>query len=171
MKRQNPTPRNVWNKYKFTDDRGITLIVVLMLMVILLSVIGAGLMFSGINTKIAMHYRTGTKAFNASDIGINAVVTLVSDAPAFPPPITFFPLGGNLCYRFGYRDGSVPSTIPVITTKEGFALGSGSGSNSGSHDFYQYTIAVTGTFSTGACPSLGNETVARVVEARAEFAK
>ena len=79
MDRQSPKRRSV--KSKLTDDRGITLIVVLMVMVILLSVIGAGLMFSGINTKIAMNYRTGTRAFNAADIGITTVATLVSNPP------------------------------------------------------------------------------------------
>ena len=44
---------------------------------------------------------------------------------------------------------------------------SGEGSNAGGYAFYQYPIAVTGTYSTGACPSLGNETAARVVEAQA----
>jgi hypothetical protein len=156
-------------KSRLTDDRGITLIVVLMIMVILLSVIGAGLMFSGINTKIAMNYRTGTNAFNAADIGITAVATLVSSPPSFPPPATVFALGSNLCYRFGYRDGSVPSVIPVIKSKAGFSLASGSGSNSGGFVVHQYPIAVTGTYSIGACPSLGNETAARVVEAQAEF--
>lgn len=172
MKRQNLTPRNVWNKYKFTDDRGITLIVVLMLMVILLSVIGAGLMFSGINTKIAMNYRTGTQAFNAADIGITAVATLVSNSPSpFPAPTTSFPLGSNLCYRFGYRNPTTDPLIPspVITISPGFSLTSGEGSNTSGYSFYQYKIAVTGTYSTGACPSLGNETAARVIEAQALY--
>jgi PilX N-terminal len=156
-------------KSKVADDRGITLIVVLMIMVILLSVIGAGLMFSGINTKIAMNYRTGTKAFNAADIGINTVATLVSNPPNFPANTTSFALGSNLCYRFGYRDGSVPSTTPVIKSTGGFSLRSGEGSNAGGYAFYQYPIAVTGIYSTGACPSLGNETAARVVEAQALY--
>lgn len=156
-------------KSKVADVRGITLVVVLMIMVILLSVIGTGLMFSGINTKIAMNYRTGTMAFNAADIGITTVATLVSSPPNFPANTTAFALGSNLCYRFGYRNGSVPSTTPVIKSKAGFSLGSGSGSNAGGFVVHQYPIAVTGTYNTGACPSLGNETAARVVEAQAEF--
>jgi hypothetical protein len=155
-------------KSKLQDDRGITLIVVLMVMVILLSVVGAGLMFSGINTKIAMNYRTGSKAFNAADIGITAIATTVSLNPSFST--TAVALGNSLCYRFGYRDGTVPSINPVVKSSTGYSLGSGTGYNPSGYAFYQYPIAVTGTYSTGSsCPSLGNETAARVVEAQAMF--
>ena len=155
-------------QYKLTGDRGITLIVVLMVMAILLSVIGAGLMFSGINTKIAMNYRTGTKAFNAADIGITAVATTVSLNPSFST--TAVSLGNSLCYRFGYRDGTVPSTNPVVKPVAGYTLNSGTGYNTSGYSFYQYPIVVTGTYSTGSsCPSVGNETAARVVEAQAMY--
>jgi Tfp pilus assembly protein PilX len=59
-------------KSKLRDSQGITLVVVLMVMAILLSVVGAGLLFSGINTKITGNYQTGTRAFYAADIGINS---------------------------------------------------------------------------------------------------
>ncbi len=153
---------------KLENEHGITLIVVLMVMAILLSVIGAGLLFSGINTKVAMNYRTGSKAFNAADIGITAVATTVSLSPSFTT--TAVALGNSLCYRFGYRDGSVPSTSPTIKHGAGFSLGSGTGYNISGYAFYQYPIAVTGTYSTGStCPSLGNENAARVVEAQAMY--
>ena len=47
-------------KSKLRDSQGITLVVVLMVMAILLSVVGAGLLFSGINTKISGNYQTGS---------------------------------------------------------------------------------------------------------------
>ena len=166
MKRQVLKAKSL--KSKLRNERGITLIVVLMVMVILLSVVGAGLMFSGINTKIAMNYRTGTQAFNAADIGITAVATTVSLNPAFAT--TAVPLGNSLCYRFGYRDGTVPSTNPVIKSSAGYSLNSGTGYNTSGYAFYRYPIVVTGTYSTGSsCPSLGNETAARVVEAQAMY--
>ena len=59
-------------KSKLRDSQGITLVVVLMVMAILLSVVGAGLLFSGINMKISGNYQTGARAFYAADIGINA---------------------------------------------------------------------------------------------------
>lgn len=156
-------------KSKLQDNRGITLIVVLMVMVILLSVVGAGLLFSGINTKIAMNYRTGTKAFNAADIGITAIASTVTVGGVTPVGPTA--LGSNLCYRSGYRDPSVTvSTSPVIKSSAGYSLGTGTGYNASGYAFYQYPIAVTGSYITGSsCPAAGAETAARVVEAQAMF--
>ena len=54
------TQREERMKARLNNNRGISLVVVLMVMAILLTVIGAGLIFSGINTKVAMNYRTGT---------------------------------------------------------------------------------------------------------------
>jgi hypothetical protein len=166
---QGQTQRNrIRSKSPLVDERGITLIVVLMVMAILLSVIGAGLLFSGVNTKIAMNYRTGNQAFNAADIGITAVATAVTVNPSFST--TAVSLGNHLCYRFGYRDGSVPSTTPIVKSGTGFSLGSGTGYNTSGYAFYQYPIAVTGTYSTASgCPSIGNENAARVVEAQAMY--
>jgi hypothetical protein len=156
-------------KSRLQDDRGITLIVVLMVMAILLSVVGAGLLFSGINTKIAMNYRTGTKAFNAADIGITAIASTVTVGGITPVGPTA--LGSNLCYRSGYRDPSVVvSTAPVIKSSAGYSLGSGTGYNASGYAFYQYPIAVTGSYITGSsCPAAGAETAARVVEAQAMY--
>jgi len=150
------------------NNRGITLVVVLMTMAILLTVIGAGLMFSGINTKIAMNYRTGTRAFNAADIGINAVVAII--APSVTPSSTPVSLGNNVCYRYGKRDGTVPSLQPVAKSTAGYSLGVGTGYNTSGYASYQYQINVTGTYNLGSsCPSVGNETGAREVEAQAMY--
>ena len=94
-------------KFKLKDNQGITLVVVLMVMAILLSVIGAGLLFSGINTKITANYQLGTRAFYAADMGINALASAIT--PGSSPSSTAVPLGNNICYRFGKRDGTVPS--------------------------------------------------------------
>jgi Tfp pilus assembly protein PilX len=155
-------------KSKLRDSQGITLVVVLMVMAILLSVVGAGLLFSGINTKITGNYQTGTRAFYAADIGINAVASAVT--PGSSPSSTPVSLGNNVCYRFGKRDGTVPSFQPAIKSGTGFSLGSGTGYNASGYSFYQYQINVTGTFNPGTnCPSVGNETAAREIEAQAMY--
>jgi Tfp pilus assembly protein PilX len=153
---------------KWLDDQGITLVVVLMVMVILLSVVGAGLLFSGINTKITTNYQTGARAFYAADIGISAIATALT--PGSSPSSTPVSLGNNSCYRFGKRDGTIPSLQPAIKSGTGFSIGSGTGYNASGYSFYQYQINVTGTFSPGAsCPAVGSETAAREVEAQATY--
>ncbi len=155
-------------KARLNNTQGISLVVVLMVMAILLTVIGAGLIFSGINTKVAMNYRTGTRAFNAADTGMLAIALSVT--PGVTPSSTPVTLGNNLCYRFGKRDGTVLTPTPVVKSAAGFSLGSGTGYNSSGYNFYQYTLNVTGTYSTGStCPSLGNETAAREVEGLALY--
>jgi Tfp pilus assembly protein PilX len=155
-------------KSKLRDSQGITLVVVLMVMAILLSVVGAGLLFSGINTKITGNYQTGTRAFYAADIGINALASAIT--PGSSPSSTSVSLGNNICYRFGKRDGTVPSFQPTVKSGAGFSLGSGTGYNASGYSFYQYQINVTGTFSPAtSCPSVGTETAAREVEAQATY--
>jgi Tfp pilus assembly protein PilX len=155
-------------KAKVLNDQGITLVVVLMVMAILLSVVGAGLLFSGINTKISGNYQTGARAFYAADIGLNAIVITLT--PSSSPSSTAVSLGNNVCYRFGKRDGTVPSFQPAIKSGAGFSLGSGTGYNASGYSFYQYQINVTGTFSPGtSCPSVGTEIAAREVEAQTTY--
>jgi hypothetical protein len=155
-------------KSKLLEDQGITLVVVLMVMAILLSVVGAGLLFSGINTKIISNYQTGTRAFYAADMGITAVASTLT--PGSSPSSTPVSLGNNVCYRFGKRDGTIPSLQPTIKSGAGFSLGSGTGYNASGYSFYQYQINVTGTFSPEvSCPTVGAETAAREVEAQATY--
>src|SRR5918992_2575573 len=47
---------------RLRSESGITLVVVLLMMAILLSIIGAGLLFSSVNTKITVNYQRGTRA-------------------------------------------------------------------------------------------------------------
>ncbi len=158
-------------KSPLCDERGISLVVVLLVMAILVSLVGAGLLFSGINTKVAMNYRTGARAFYAADVGINSIasaLTLSSTFSSSPKPIPQ-PSGssGTLCYRFGKRDGTVPAPQPVLKTNPGYSLGSGMGYNTSGYSFYQFQLNVTGAYSTGvSCPSVGSETAAREVEAQ-----
>jgi len=52
------------------NNQGVALVVVLALMVILLSIAGAGLLFSGLNLKTASSFNTGTAAVHVADVGI-----------------------------------------------------------------------------------------------------
>lgn len=155
-------------KARLDNNQGISLVVVLMVMAILLTVIGAGLIFSGINTKVAMNYRTGIRAFNAADTGMLAIALSVT--PGAIPSSTPISLASNLCYRFGKRDGTLPSMTPTMKSEVGYSLGSGTGYNVSGYSFYQYQVNVTGTYNTtSTCPSVGNETAAREVEALALY--
>jgi hypothetical protein len=161
-------------KSPLANDRGISLIIVLMVMAILLSIVGAGLLFSGINTKVAMNYRTGTRAFYAADVGITSITTALTSTPTFSATSQIVPQpsgsSGTLCYRFGKRDGTVPTPQPTIKSNPGYSLGSGTGYSTSGYSFYQYQINVTGTYSVGSgCPAVGAETGAREVEAQAQY--
>ena len=166
MKYQKRLDENMMTKFR--DERGISLVVVLMIMTILLSVIGGGLLFSGINTRITSNYRTGTTAFYAADTGINAIASAITAAATFSA--TAVSLGSNLCYRYGRRDGTLPSSTPIETSRPGYNIARGTGYNAAGYSDYRYQLNVTGTFNPGTtCPSVGSETAAREVEGQATF--
>src|SRR5438309_7594628 len=52
------------------NERGFTLAIVLMMMVVLLSITGAGLLFSSLNLKASANLKGGTAALQAADAGI-----------------------------------------------------------------------------------------------------
>ena len=123
-----------------------------MVMAILLTVIGAGLIFSGINTKVAANYRTGTRAFNAADTGMLAIALSVT--PGTTPSSTPVTLGNNLCYRFGKRRRHPAIHDTNSEDPRWLFVGSGTSNyNNSGYAFYQYQVNVTGTFSTAVtCP-------------------
>jgi hypothetical protein len=162
------------NRAKVSDNAGITLVVVLMIMAILLSVIGAGLLFSGINTKITVNYQQGTSAFYAADAGLGEAVSLLSADQAAVEAITINPPrdlngDGRLRYRGGLRTS--PPTTPVaqyVGTRAGTGDSLGSGlpgyNESNGYSYYQYQLNVTGTYQVS-----GTELAGRTVEAQALF--
>jgi Tfp pilus assembly protein PilX len=152
---------------KLKDNKGITLVVVLMLMAILLSVIGAGLLFSSINTKITGSYQSGTRAFYAADAGIGQAITQLSANPttslaAFGP----VDIGNGLKYRSGNRTAATPQPMQFMGTRQGtgYSLNTGTGYNTSGYSFYQYQINVTGTYEVA-----GTEVAGREVESQALF--
>ena len=154
-------------KSKLTNDRGITLVVVLIVMVILLSVIGGGLLFSGINTKITANYQTGTKAFYAADTGISAALNQLALDPTTSTAALSQNMGGGLAYRSGHRTDTTPQPLVFlrVQSQPGYSLGSGTGYNPSGYSFYEYQMNVTGTYTT----AYGTELAGREVEAIATY--
>jgi|SRR5512143_657045 len=154
-------------KSKLQDNRGITLVVVLVVMVILLSVIGAGLLFSGINTKITANYQTGTKAFYAADTGISAALNQLALDPATSTAALSKNIGGGLAYRSGHRTDTTPQPLQFLRTQSqsGYTLNSGTGYNTSGYKFYEYQMNVTGTYTT----AYGTELAGREIEAIAAY--
>ena len=154
-------------KSKLTNDRGITLVVVLIVMVILLSVIGGGLLFSGINTKITANYQTGTKAFYAADTGISAALNQLALDPTTSTAALSQNMGGGLAYRSGHRSDTTPQPLVFlrVQSQPGYSLGSGTGYNPSGYSFYEYQMNVTGTYTT----AYGTELAGREVEAIATY--
>jgi len=150
-----------------SNDRGISLVVVLMVMAILLSVTGGALLFSGINTKMTANYQSGTKAFNAADTGINAGISRLTLDQITSTAAFSMNLGGGLGYRSGHRTDSSAQPLQFIglQTQPGYSLGSGTGYNSSGYSFYEYQINVTGTYTT----AVGTELAGREIEAVAEY--
>jgi hypothetical protein len=154
---------------KLGNERGITLLVVLMVMVIMLSVVGAGLLFSGVNTKITANYQTGTKAFYAADVGVSAALTqLTLDTNTATAAFSgTMGTATGLAYRSGRRNDPGPQPLQLLRTRTqpGYSLGSGSGSNSAGYSFYEYQVNVTGTYTAAN----GTELAGREIEAIATY--
>jgi hypothetical protein len=155
---------------KLRNEKGITLVVVLMTMAILLSVIGAGLLFSGVNTKITGNYQQGTRAFYAADAGLGEAVSLLSGNQTAVEAITISrDLNGD--GRLRYRGGGRTTPGPVAQF-DGTRVGTGDTISSGTpgynessgYSYYQYQLSVTGTYEVGA-----TELAGRSVQAQALF--
>ena len=155
---------------KLRDNKGLTLVVVLMTMAILLTVIGAGLLFSGINTKITGNYHHGTRAFYAADAGLGEAVSLLSANQSAVEAITVtrdLNGDGKLKYRGGSR--TIPGPVAqFVGTRAGTGDSLSSGlpgyNESNGYSFYQYQLSVTGTYETA-----GTELAGRSVQAQALF--
>ena len=155
---------------KLRESEGMTLVVVLMTMAILLSVIGAGLLFSGVNTKITGNYQQGTRAFYAADAGLGEAVSLISANQSAVQAITIardLNGDGRLKYRGGPRTAPGP-VAEFVGTRAGTGDSLSSGlpgyNESNGYSFYQYQLTVTGTYETA-----GTELAGRSVQAQALF--
>jgi Tfp pilus assembly protein PilX len=143
------------------SERGISLIVVLMLMVIILAIIGAGLFFSGIDLRVSGNYRAGTQAFYAADTGASVGFSQIQSSVALstaafgPPPVN----GVAYCSGTIAQTGPWPNcngkplmNPPATSVAVEATLSSGSVYNSDRAGFftYSYQIDVTGVGPLGA---------------------
>lgn len=65
------------------DRRGVALVVALMMMLILMSLTGAGLIVSGINLKTTSNVETSTAALHAADAGLQHALAVIPVGPTF----------------------------------------------------------------------------------------
>ncbi|MGH7768879.1 MAG: pilus assembly PilX family protein [Candidatus Binatia bacterium] len=148
------------------SKRGVSLIVVIMLMVIILAITGAGLLFSSMDLRISGNYRLGTQAFFAADTGASrAVAQLQADPLLSAAPIlrtgldNGFYCSGSIAYYIALNiapctPGQEPPLARTSVPPRGHQLPGGGGYNSASTGSafvaYQYTINTTGIGPLGA---------------------
>jgi hypothetical protein len=139
------------------SERGISLVVVIMLMVIILAITGAGLLFSSIDLRVSGNYRVGTQAFYAADTGASyAFARIVLDPTISTAPFTGTLNNGSLTYCSGTiastgLNCATPQPLTVTSINSpGYSLGAGTGYNSSGFSFYLYQIDATGVGPLGA---------------------
>ena len=130
------------------------MVVVIMAMVILLSVTGAGLLFSGRDLKVSGSYRSGTQAFYAADTGVNVALSQLqlNQALSMAAVSRDLDLDGNLDFRSGGRDDTGPQSLIYNgpSTKAEYSVAQGTGYNSNGYVFHTYQIRITGLASMNA---------------------
>ena len=94
------------------NERGLTLAVVLMMMVILISITGAGLLFSSLNLKASANLKGGTAAMQAADAGIQHALAAIPVGGDFDSLLTGG-VSGFPCYPASPCNGS--SNKPTLT--------------------------------------------------------
>jgi hypothetical protein len=128
------------------SERGISLVVVIMLMVIILAITGAGLLFSSIDLRVSGNYRVGTQAFYAADMGASAGFAQIPSAAAIPRTLATgaaYYCSGMIANTGGDCATPQPLTFTPISVP-GYSLGAGTGYNSSGYSFYLYQIDATG---------------------------
>jgi Tfp pilus assembly protein PilX len=94
------------------NERGLTLAVVLMMMVILVSITGAALLFSSLNLKASANLKGGTAALQAADAGIQHALAAIPAGGDFDSLLTGG-VSGFPCYPASPCNGS--SNKPRLT--------------------------------------------------------
>jgi hypothetical protein len=144
------------------SERGISLVVVIMVMVIILAITAAGLLFSSMDLRITSNFRAGTQAFYAADTGVSMGVSQLALDPAVSTAPFSGTLGGGLAYRSGPRNATSPqpSQLFSITNIDTYNIAEGTGYIQEGFSAYQYQMSVTGT---------GPLAAAREIQAQTEF--
>jgi len=94
------------------NERGLTLAIVLMMMVVLISITGAGLLFSSLNLKASANLKGGTAAMQAADAGIQHALAAIPVGGDFDSLLTGG-VSGFPCYPASPCNGS--SNKPTLT--------------------------------------------------------
>ncbi len=130
------SPKTGISDRALNSAKGLSLVIVLMIMALLLSLTSAGLMFSGLNLKASANLKGGTAALQAADAGIQHALALIPAGGDFDSfwagtGLTNFP-----CKNSSGSTGTCNGTtfIPTLT-----------GSLSG----YAYTVEVTNDTTVG----------------------
>lgn len=102
------------------NEKGIALVVIIMLMAVLTLFTGAGLLFSGLNLRTASYLKTGNLAFYAADSGIQHAVRLIPNGTTFPyttetPLLNSVPLSNDYTYTVTAINGS-GGTKAILTS-------------------------------------------------------
>jgi hypothetical protein len=144
------------------SERGISLVVVIMVMVIILAITAAGLLFSSMDLRITSNFRAGTQAFYAADTGVSMGVSQLALDPAVSTAPFFGNLAGGLAYRSGPRNATSPqpSQLFAIRNIDTYNIAEGTGYIQQGFSAYQYQMSVTGT---------GPLAAAREIQAQTEF--
>ena len=111
------------------NERGFTLAIVLMMMVVLLSITGAALLFSSLNVKASANLKGGTAALQAADAGIQHALAATPAGGDFDSFWTGTGLANFPCKNSSGTTGTCNGTTykPTLT---------------GSINSYSYTVVV-----------------------------
>lgn len=112
------------NATAIKSEKGIALVVILMLMAVLTLLTGAGLLFSGLNLRATSYFKSGSLAFYAADSGIQHALTLLPAGSTFPYTtqttlLSSFPLGNGYTYTVTAINGSDNSKAVLTATAQG----------------------------------------------------
>jgi Tfp pilus assembly protein PilX len=146
------------------SERGVSLVVVIMLMVIILAITSAGMLFSSMDLRVSGNYKAGAQAFYAADNGVTAGLVQVGAnqaASIAPIPKTEVSPGSGLFYCSGRLTQTNNCTTPQPSQLVNTTLPPPPGYDICCFVSYQYQINVTG---------VGPLSAAREVEAQVTYA-
>jgi Tfp pilus assembly protein PilX len=140
------------------SERGISLVVVIMLMVIILAITGAGLLFSSIDLRVSGNYKAGTQAFYVADAGASAgfqqiVRSTVTSTLPFNGTVNGMTYcSGTIATTGANCAAPQPLPAPIAKPADQSSLAGGAMYNSDRTGYYiyQYQIDATGVGPLGS---------------------